>query len=99
MVLIAESEAMLRKLFNAFERFCTQNNLFINAKKTEVMIIKGKSSKAMVKQPRYFRIGKYSFLMNPQFKYLGCMFDTKASSRCMVEHIVVKGKQALGSLV
>lgn len=92
-VLLAESLAKLQQIFGFFNDFCTSHKLTINADKTKLLV-------AGIVDPvcapsSFVSFGDKRFECVDRFKYLGVVFDRRASCRTMLEGILTKSRKSM----
>lgn len=88
LVIIATSMDKLQTLFTYVSDFCTQQELAINATKTELMVCGAAST--LYSPADVVQFGSYHFKVVRSFKYLGLHFDHRASTKHMVTQVLVK---------
>ena len=93
LVLICETAEELQEAINNFMRYCDENGLTLNAKKTKVVIFhKGRAPKAS------FTAGEKQLDVENSFKYLGFNVTCQLSFTKHAEYLNVKARSKIGYL-
>lgn len=86
LVLLATSMDTLQLLFGHVQYFCTEEALTINADKTKLLIC-GPAAR-LFPSGGLVSFGDLHFQVVCSFKYLGLHFDSLASSKHMLTHLL-----------
>ncbi len=108
-VLLAESEGMLQRIVDKFERVCKRRKLKVNAGKSKVMVFERAREQA-INFAKPYRVGSEAILecklqlgrermekVN-EFKYLGTILCKHGSMEREIMERTVKGRQVMGAL-
>ncbi len=107
-VLLAETEGMLQRIVNEFERVCKRRKLKVNAGKSKVMVFE-RAREQTINCAKPYRVGADAILgckiwlgkvmeeVN-EFKYLGTILCKHGSMEGEVRERTVKGRQVMGAL-
>ncbi len=108
-MLFAESEGMLRKIVDEFDRVCKRRKLKVNASKSKVMVLE-RTREQTINFAKPYRMGSEAILeckiwlgkermeeVN-EFKYLGTILCKHGSMEGEIRVRTVKGRQVMGAM-
>ncbi len=108
-VLLAESERMLQRIVDEFERVCKRSKLKVNAGKSKIMVF-GRAREQTIDLAKPYRVvseailgckiwlGKERMEEVKEFKYLGTILCKHGSMEGEIREKAVKGRQVMGAL-
>ncbi len=108
-VLLAESEGMLQRILDEFDRVCRRGKLKVNADKSKVMVFK-RAREQTIDFAKPYRVGSEAILgckiwlgkekmeEVKEFKYLGTILCEHGSMEAEIRERTVKGRQVMGAL-
>ncbi len=108
-VLLAESETMLQRIVDEFDRVCKRRKLKVNEGKSKVMVFET-AREQTINIAKPYRVGSEAILgckiwlgkermegVN-EFKYLGTILCKDGSMEGEIRERTVKGRQVMGTL-
>ncbi len=108
-VLLAESERMLQRIVDEFERVCKKRKLKVNAGKSKVMVFE-RARVETINFAKLYRVGSEVILgckiwlgkekmeEGNKFMYLGIILYKHGSLEGEIRERTVKGRQVMGAL-
>ena len=97
LVILADSEIDLNRKLKALNEYCIQNRLTVNINKTKVMIF-SKGGYSVISRRHKFYYDSSELDIVPSYVYLGVEFTSIGLFSEMSNRIVLKTKQAFGSV-
>ncbi len=108
-VLLAETEGILQRIVDEFDRVCTRRKLKVNASKSKVMVFE-RAKEQTINFAKPYRVGSDAVLgckiwlgkekmeeVN-EFKYLGTILCKHGSMEGEIKERTIKGRQVMGAM-
>ncbi|XP_008486165.1 uncharacterized protein LOC103522856, partial [Diaphorina citri] len=95
LILFADSKAELQKMLNSLEKYCEENKMIVNEKKTKIVIFR-RGGRIKDSDVLYYKHKKLEIVST--FNYLGVSFSSHAVFHQAAEQANSKGRAAIASV-